>query len=717
MEDMAWPRGLFLALLDSLSVKDGGGGLNLQISGTGMRLTRFSRGLPNIRTNGILNLQWRSLRDFEARLSLNSLGAGRGGREISAEGQARIDGRGFRFDNLRLAVGDLEILAPLLRLSMDESRLEGRGRVEGKIAGGEIAADFSLDSRFAPMDTWLDYAAALKDLRGAIRLTDLVIGGAGREEVFDFTFSRQGEGIVFSGGPEDMIFFNIKRDGAFIAAFADPFPLRGSLMGTLGPGGIDARGENILVNLPALWQFVPIREEFDIPSGLARVSLRIQGPLENPEFYGRAQGENLRFRVPRFLPEDLVPTDMYLIFDGNEINFANVSVASGKGAGTVSARIWMERWKLESLNLDIAVGRDRPLPFGFDLGGVLARGTTSGTLKLAMNDMVMHVSGDLLAQESEISLNASEIAASQEEDAWGALEMPVTADILITAGKKLAFLWPTREFPVFQAYADLGTRARVAFNSLDRTFAFTGNVRLRGGEIFYFERSFYIRNGILSFQENQNKFDPRISVRAEARDRAGSGPVTISLVVDNAPLQSFTPRFESSPALSQTEILSLLGQSFVGAAGADGNVVAPFLSSSADLLAQSQVMRRFQGTIRDFLRLDMFSVRTQFIQKAAISFMGNREKPVDRIGWVGNYFDNTSVFIGKYIGSEMFAQAMLSLRYDEHKRSFGGYTFEPDFGIELRSPLGNIRWNLVPSHPETWYLSDCSFTLSWNFTF
>jgi hypothetical protein len=189
------------------------------------------------------------------------------------------------------------------------------------------------------------------------------------------------------------------------------------------------------------------------------------------------------------------------------------------------------------------------------------------------------------------------------------------------------------------------------------------------------------------------------------------------MVVDNAPLQSGSPRFESSRGRSQTEVLSLLGQNFVGAAGEDGSVAAPFLNSSADLLSQSQVMRRVQGALRDLLHLDMFSIRTQFIQRAAFGFMGIQDRPVDRIGWVGNYFDNTSVFIGKYIGSEMFAQAMLSLRYDEKKRTFGGYTFEPDFGIELRSPLGNIQWNLVPTHPENWYIDDCSFTISWNFSF
>jgi hypothetical protein len=691
--------------------------LKLRISGVGMRLARFFHRFPNVRVDGILDLDWESLRQFSAGLNIYSLGVAGGGQEIIAGGQAYIDDRGLRVENLRLSMGGLETLVPQLRLSMADSRMEGAGRLQGSLSGRELGMDFSLNSNFAPMDSWLDYAAALKDLRGAIEFKNIVIGGKPRDEPFRFDFSRQGQGIVFSGGPEDMIFFDIKQDGAFIAAFADPFPLRGTFMGTLGLGEIDVRGEGITLNLPALWQFVPKREVFNISSGYAVGSLQIRGPLENPEFYGKVQGENLLMQVPQFLAADIVPVDMSLVFNGDEIYFSDTLASCGKGMGLVNGRFQMEKWIPVSFSVDVTAGRDQPLPFKFDIGGILAQGITSGVMNISMADGILSVSGDLVAQETEISLNAAEIAAFQQGDAWELLDIPVIANIVVTAGRKVEFLWPVREFPVLQAYADLGTKTNIFVNTLDRSFAFTGDVKLRSGEVFYFERSFYIRSGMLSFREDQDRFDPRISVRAEVRDRASAGPVTISMVVDNAPLRSFTPRFESSPALSQTEILSLLGQSLVGIAGEDGSISNPFLASSADLIAQSQVMRRVQGALRDLLHLDMFSVRTQFIQRAAFGFMGIQEQPVDRIGWVGNYFDNTSVFIGKYIGSEMFAQAMLSLRYDEKKRTFGGYTFEPDFGIELRSPLGNIRWNLVPTHPENWYLDDCSFTISWNFSF
>jgi hypothetical protein len=265
----------------------------------------------------------------------------------------------------------------------------------------------------------------------------------------------------------------------------------------------------------------------------------------------------------------------------------------------------------------------------------------------------------------------------------------------------------------------MGARAHITADTVDRRFTFTGDIDLRSGEIFYFERNFLIRSGTLSFNENEQQFDPKISARAETRDRTNEGPVTISMIVDNAPLLSFQARFESSPALSQMEIFSLLGQSIVGTPnGAEGGEINnAFLASSADLLAQFQVVRRMEQTIRDFLRLDLFSIRTQVLQNYLFRAVGLEKDPVDRKATVGNYFDNTSVYVGKYIGRDMFIQSMVSLRYDENNPKMGGYTFEPDFSVELRSPLGNIRWNLVPTHPENWYISDNSFTISWNLVF
>jgi hypothetical protein len=244
-------------------------------------------------------------------------------------------------------------------------------------------------------------------------------------------------------------------------------------------------------------------------------------------------------------------------------------------------------------------------------------------------------------------------------------------------------------------------------------------VNIRGGEIFYFERSFYIRSGTLTFRENENRFAPRLSARAEVRDRNDDGPVTISMIVDNAELFSFTARFESTPALSQMEIFALMGQSLAGT-GLDENtdsVQRAVLSSATDILAQFLVIRQLEQQIRNFTRLDMFSMRTQFFQNYLFTSFGLMQAPVDRPFDVGNYLNNTTFFGGKYIGQDIFVQSMVSLRYDANKADFWGLSSELDFGVELQSPLFNIRWNFIPTHPENWFVNDNAITLTrrWSF--
>jgi hypothetical protein len=291
-------------------------------------------------------------------------------------------------------------------------------------------------------------------------------------------------------------------------------------------------------------------------------------------------------------------------------------------------------------------------------------------------------------------------------------------DIDITSGQKVEFLWPWSEFPILHANADMGTKIHVTSDTVAGRFSINSDVKIRSGEIYYFERSFYIREGTLTLRENEIHFDPRITARAEVRDRTDDGPVTISLIVDNAPLSSFVARFESTPPLSQTEILTLLGQNLTGtqADEASGSFQRAFINSATDVLAQFSVIRRLERQVRDFLHLDMFSVRTQVLQNAVFRATGLQD-PVDRIGGVGNYFDNTTVFIGKYIGRDMFVQTMLSLRYDENKTTLGGLSFEPDIGVELQNPLFGIRWDFIPSHRENWFVDDNSITLTWRRSF
>jgi hypothetical protein len=188
------------------------------------------------------------------------------------------------------------------------------------------------------------------------------------------------------------------------------------------------------------------------------------------------------------------------------------------------------------------------------------------------------------------------------------------------------------------------------------------------------------------------------------------------MIIDNAPLQSFSPRFESTPSLSQYQILSLLGQTPSGDPADQSLENNALIAYTADALTQFVVMRTLQREIRDFLGLDMFSFRTRALQN--VLYRGIGLQSFDNQGfWVGNYFDDTTVFLGKYIGADIFLESMFSLRYDPARQEWGGMKMEPELGLEMRNPLFDVRMNMNPLHPENWFINDITFSLVWRKSF
>jgi hypothetical protein len=692
--------------------------LDLRLTASLAQLGRFMFNAYNAQADGDISLSWDSLDSFRADMNLRSLRARIQDGDFRASASADMDSEEFNLRDLRITYGGLEAAMPRFRVSRAGSRAETEALVRGGAAGRTLDLAFALDAGFAPSESWLEFSRALQSLRGTIHVAEARLDSLRSGEPFDFLFSREGPVLSLSGGPRNMIRLQIDGNGDFYAGLSGPSPIRGSITGTITSKTIEAQTPDLYIDLASLWHFVPVKTDVSFTGGFVSAALEIRGPLGDPEFFGQARGSSLRIQVPAYISQDILPIPFSVAIEGNEMTFGPVPATVGGGAGIITGWFRFDRWIPNIFSMDIQVPPETPIPFDFDITGFLAHGDVSGNLRLTMEDLIFGITGDLTANNTEIGLDTDEIARAQGVDMFADIRNPVVLDIEVTTGRKVEFLWPNAEIPILQASADMGTRVKVATDTLGRRFSLTSDVKIRSGEVFYFERSFYIREGSLSFRENEIQFDPRISVRAEVRDRTNEGPVTISMIVENAPLLSFTARFESSPPLSQMEIFSLLGQNLTGApvdesAGAMG---WGFMNSTADALAQFSVIRRLERQIRDFLRLDMFSVRTQVLQNAVFQAAGLRNR-VDRINGVGNYFDNTTVFLGKYIGRDMFVQSMLSIRYDENKTTLGGYSFEPDIGVELESPLFNIRWDFIPAHPENWYVNDNSITLMWTKSF
>ena len=696
--------------------------LDLAMTGSNVRLYRFSRNLRNTVASGDLRLALdpSDPDSLSADLDLFSIRGRVGTGDFTASARAGLNGERFTLNDLRLNFAEME--ASVSSLSLDRGQGAAGAQVEfvGVAGRRPIRGAVGLDADFAPQGSWPEIGHALDSFSGRVMIRGLVYGEGAEAQDFDFVFSRDGAAIAVSGGPRNMLRFQMDRDDNFLLALSSPFPVRGSVIGTVRDNRIDARCNDLFIDLAGLFAILPEMDGFFISDGYVTASIDIRGPLRDPEFYGQARGTGVRIHIPQVIPVELRPVPFTAVFDGDEIRFGPVPTAVGAGAGLVSARFNFERWIPDIFSIDILVPRDTAIPFDLNMTGFMATGDVAGRFNVSMEDRTLFHSGELWANNAQMGVDTDEIGHGREP--FARLRMPMVADVAVTTGPVAEFLYPSAQFPIVRATPEMGTRVYVTADSVAGQFSVTGDVRIRGGEIFYFQRSFYIRSGLLVFRENELNFDPSITARAEVRDRNENGPVTLSMIVDNAPLTSFTARFESSPPLSQVEIFTMLGQNIAGPGmyGADGvDPMRAFLVTTSDLLAQFTIVREVERYIRNFTRLDMFSIRTQALQNFLFTATGVMQPHVDINGRLGNYFDNTTIFGGKYIGQNMFVQGMLSMRYDATRTEQGGLVIQPDIGLDFQGPMINdfnlrIRWDFVPMSPENWFVNDNAITLTFS---
>ena len=684
--------------------------LDLDFSGNGMQLSRFTD--QNAIIDGDFKLSWESPESFELNAELASLVLHRQGGAIRASAFANMDSQTLLAEKLVISRSGIEFSIPYIKIDRNTSLIETEALIWGALSGKPMDILLRAEANFNSSDSWADLLLNLAHLDGSVLVGSARYGDIENTEPFIFTFNthRQDHGLAFSlnGGPRNMLRFRYVPDntgGSFFAAFSAPSPVRGTFSGQIASNMIDAQTTDLYVDMGYLWRFLPpeVDEVIVFPGGIATGSIRMTGPLSDPEFYGIVHGRSLQIIIPEFITTPIRPVPVAIVLNGHDMNFGPIEATVGQGFGLASGWFRFDQWIPNIFTIDIQVPHENPIPYDFNISGVLARGLTSGKLTLSMEDLIFSVTGDLMAHDTVMSMNANELAALLEFGASNLSDkvVHVTSDINIQTGRRAEFIWPL-EFPIIQANADMGTTIHIASDDIAGRYSLTGDVRIRSGEIFYLERNFYIREGTLAFRENEIQFDPRISARAELREQSDIGPVIISMIIDNAPLMSFTPRFTSNPPLPQVEIYALLGHiPLEGNTDGSRNLAA---SAVIDGLAQVIVVQRLQRQVRDFLGLDMFSVRTQILQNALLHATGD--------GGERSIVDNTTIFLGRYFGAEIFGEAMLSFRQDDEILG-GGIRLEPEFGLEMRNPFFDIRISMIPNNPDSMFLDDVSLSLIW----
>ena len=573
---------------------------------------------------------------------------------------------------------------------------------------------------------WIINPATTRN-RGTLRIssTQPVLLGYDR---WNFDFNNNGKRFYVDGGPfRHCVEGYYYPDGTLDFNLRNPLFVAGKIKGKLIGDNVDATITDIALDMGRVGQLT--RFEYFFPlAGLGTGTLRVTGSIKNPDLWGVMNVSDLYFAVLS-IPEILGPADADLHFQGKDITMLPVLLSDRKTNTYVKCSFLLESWILDYFKVDISAFGDtkRGLKITDTFCGIDVDGYVLGNISISgMSDSII-IDGDITVNNCIINLSQNNSYNSFEND----MLTEYLVNLNIISGIGVEFFWPTKKVPVLRAFASRGQKVQIQYDSSINQFDIDGEVAFRGGDIFYFSNNFFIRDGLLVLNENQDKFDPLITVNAECRTATRNNQkVKLMFIMENTPLSHFQPRIEAVPALSQAELYELMGDTLMGGNVSDEerSTMATLANAGAYGTQLIGILRPFERTVKDFFNVDIFAIRAQLNDKVFNDQRNEEKSSVDmkRIG--GNtVFRNIDVFFGKYFGEYFFLDTTIRFSawdfdtfeyYEYNMPTFYNMYLESEINLEVNTPLFILNLGLYPKlgkMPD--FLMDTTIGLSWRFTF
>lgn len=449
--------------------------------------------------------------------------------EVSGYGYTAADVSG------RLEFKDGDLIFPEIGLDLYSGRFEGRALLG--LDDGRFDVDLRGDG--------VDISRLIPDAAGSLSLTLRGRGVFGREplggsfEARDFVLSplerTEARGDLSVGTEPGRVVLELKGG---LAPGENPFearidiptggqPFAGTVRGSLGNLDLllpwdGARGR---VDYTAVLAGSDGPTRVTVDAGFQGALLPLPGfPYAFMDFAGTAKYDQGRLTVPSFTA----------LFGGGTVRGSGEMGTGEEGIETIDMRA-------EARDMNLAPAER-------------VRAQVDGALRLLKEAQRFVLEGDLLVKrlnwrrEIDEGLTFSS-AASPAEEAGPSFFDGLTLDLHLRGDDDILF---ENSLGRFQARFNLSVTG--SFESP----VLLGDVDIRGGDLYFQDRTFRILNGRLSFTDPL-RAEPYLDFRGETYVK--DYRVTLTM---NGPLSRLRPEFASSPPLAPDEILTLLalGESF-----------------------------------------------------------------------------------------------------------------------------------------------------------
>ncbi len=637
---------------------------------------------------------------------------------VSAGGSAILEERDFTINDFFLKAKNWKVD----EVSGNASLKDFTGKVFAKVSTvGEKNIEMPLI--FEIQDSYIPEASMVPESLSAKLECPSLSGTLFKKPVsFDLNLNYTSDFLSFYSSENLGLFGTFGKEEGLYASWKMGDILSAEITGNMDKANQFIKISNINVNLNKLLENITMDDVLKIEQGLLKGSMTMRGPFDTPDFKGALSIANPTFFLPSVLEQKVSTEKMLLTAANNEFTLTE-SVYSLKNIPKfkMSSHVYMNKWSLDHFDMKLATLEKQSLPLRFKSPIISLSGDTETNIALTFENKNIDLSGTIFAENLNITSDITELSKKSNdggqfsESGSNVLdEISVTADLALKVGTHTSLNFNPLLRCVFVPFSAVTCKIDTTSN----LYQLDGSLQLKSGDVAYLNRNFYIRDGNIKFNP-QDIANPIVTIRAETREKdSNNQTVRIILSAENQYLLDFNPRFTSNPPKSENEIRTLLGQIVL----ADSASVGDLFISAGEYYLQSTVVRNLENKLRNLLNFDIFSVRTNILQNT-INLSSKRKET--NIFTVGNFFDNSTVYIGKYIGSALYVDAMLNMSASDYVDvdylSTGSLLFQPELGLELELPVMNIRWDmtwdLTPGLKFKSYVPATSLSLSWKFNF
>ncbi len=610
--------------------------------------------------------------------------------------QSTYDGRRIVIDDLAADFRDHRIRGVAGSIDTSTGTVGLGGRYEGEYLGQPLSLDLAVTGtasfaagpapeRSLPVEAVLTVAA-----------TAVTVGGLSKPS-WDAAVRWEGDGLAFSGGPLDGLSGRIATDGTFAVEASAPLPLQGSASGTLSGSDLSTDLSIAALDLTLLNTLIHTTA-VTVLAGSAAGTVRLHGPINDPAMLGTLQATGVVLEST-LIPQRVGPLAFPVAAANRELTVRRTRPERGVAPVVVNGTVRFGQWAPVAYDFSVQTANGDGVPVDYRFGPISVTGVARGGVQITGDRESTHIAGSVEADPARVFIDNEGRGSAP---AWE----PLTVELAVTTGRGVELTWPSDDLPILEALVDVGQTVAVSYDGFSGDYSVVGDVAIRRGELFFFNRTFVLRDGLVSFAEDGGRFDPMVTVRAETRERSpDDGTLSIYLDADS-PLSALSPqtvRLSSQPARPLPELRAMLGGPFAdGTADEDIDLLAV----AGGMATQFGVVRPMERALRDSLGLDLFSIRSQLVENLLRTPLGVSSPDL---------LDNTEIVVGKYLGDDLFFEALVRVESDTVS-PVPELRTDLELSLEWATPFFLLEWSVLPSLTDP-FQTGSALSLSWSFNY